>query len=89
MARPMPTSLGRLREPPLSGTNPAGTATSPKRARSDASRMSQSVVISSPTPTAGPFTAAMVGWGRSSSLRMALCSTRCRRSFRKCSASSL
>ena len=30
IARPMPMSLGRFLAPPLSGTNPAGTATSPK-----------------------------------------------------------
>ena len=45
LARPTPMSWGNLRAPPLSGTKPAGTATSPKRARSEAMRSDDDVFI--------------------------------------------
>src|SRR5262245_26813656 len=48
IARPTPTSFGRLRAPPDSGTNSAGTATSRTRARSHAQRISLAVARSRP-----------------------------------------
>ena len=46
---------------PVSGTMPRSGNTQPKRAFSDAMRMSHCAVHSAPMPTAAPFTAAMVG----------------------------
>ena len=62
-------AVGRLRGALHSLINPAGTAISANRTRSEARRRSQLTAISSPMPTAIPSTAAIVGWGRSSRLR--------------------
>jgi hypothetical protein len=58
----MPTTLGRNHDEAASGTNPRRANTKPKRALSDASRMSIGNVMVAPTPTDGPFTAAITGF---------------------------
>ncbi len=49
---------------PNSGTRPTRTNIGPKRARSEAMRISHGGVMVKPTPTAGPLIAAMVGFFR-------------------------
>src|SRR4051794_28430186 len=57
----MPTTLGRNHDDAASGTMPRRADTKPKLAPSDPRRVSPGGVIVTPTPTAGPFTAAITG----------------------------
>ena len=57
----MPTSRGRNQLEHASGTMPRRANTKPKRAASDARRMSIGSVIVTPTPTAAPLIAPMTG----------------------------
>jgi hypothetical protein len=54
--------LGRNQDEQASGTMPRRANTKPKRAALEAMRMSMGSVMVTPTPTAGPFTAAMTGF---------------------------
>ncbi len=57
----MPTTRGRNHDDAASGTSPRRANTNPNRALSAARRMSIGKVMVTPTPTAGPFTAAITG----------------------------
>jgi hypothetical protein len=57
----MPTRRGRNQLDAASGTSSRRANTSPKRADDEASRMSIGSVMVTPTPTAGPLTAAITG----------------------------
>ena len=69
LAMVWPTSAGNERGALHSLMKPAGTAISAKRTLSEQMRRSHEIAISMPMPTAMPSTAAMVTWGKSSSLR--------------------
>src|SRR5690606_6453955 len=56
-----PTTLGNSQAPPSPDTSPSLTKLSANVAVSAAIRISHMQVRSKPAPTAGPFTAAMVG----------------------------
>ena len=58
----MPTMRGRNQPDAASGTMPRRAKTKPKRAVSDARRMSIGSVIVAPMPTAGPLIAPMIGF---------------------------
>ncbi|MCY1362984.1 hypothetical protein D9M69_497260 [compost metagenome] len=58
----MPTTRGRNHDDAASGVMPRRANTRPKRASVEAMRMSIGNCIVTPTPTAGPFTAAMTGF---------------------------
>ena len=60
-ARSRPTREARRPIPATSQHRPRFTNSSPKRARSDATRMSAITASSMPQPTAAPFTAAITG----------------------------
>ncbi len=60
-ARLIPTTRGRNQLEQASGTSPRRANTNPKRALVEAIRMSMGSSMVTPTPTAGPFTAAMTG----------------------------
>ena len=57
----MPTSRGRNHEEHASGTMPRRANTNPKRAASEAKRISIGKVIVTPTPTAAPLIAPITG----------------------------
>ena len=56
-----PTSRGRNQDEAASGVMPRRAKTKPKRASVEARRMSMASCMVTPTPTAGPFTAAITG----------------------------
>ena len=71
VALPNPTSRGRKYVAPMSApVSPTRTNTKPKRARSDAMRMSLARAVQHPPPAATPFTLAMTGMGNSRIARM-------------------
>ena len=61
----MPTKRGRNQLEAASGTKPLLAKTKPNLASSLASLISIGKVIVTPTPTAGPLIAAMIGFGQS------------------------
>jgi hypothetical protein len=61
----MPTIFGKNQLEHASGTMPRRENTNPKRAVSLAMRTSMASCMVTPTPTAGPFTAAMTGFRHS------------------------
>ncbi|MNT73072.1 hypothetical protein D3C72_2117350 [compost metagenome] len=63
-ARDMPITRGSSQAPPSPGMMPTFTKLSANLALSDATRRSHMQVRSRPAPTAGPFTAAIVGTSR-------------------------
>ena len=58
----MPTMRGRNQLEAASGTMPRWENTKPKRAASEAMRISIASCMVTPMPTAGPFTAAITGF---------------------------
>ncbi len=73
LARPNPTSLGSRCVPANPGVTPSLTSGCPIFAFVEAMRMSHAIAISSPPPSANPFTAAMTGFDRFSMTENAVC----------------